>query len=635
MCYPNSCEEKGCIMSWKLELHKHIKKILNINYFFSSNKIQIQFIMEINQRIYKLRGLMRENKVSAYVIPSSDPHQSEYVADRWKSREWISGFTGSAGTVVVGLNHAGLWTDSRYFLQAEQELSKSEFVLHKMVDQFSPGYTQWLLDNLEAGETVGLDGDLFSKGQVLALQKKCDNFGIKLRTDIDLMEDTWDNRPKLPEDPIFEQPVSLAGRSRKEKLSDIREKMADHQGDHYFISTLDDIAWIYNIRGRDVEFNPVVICYTLISNDSAKLFVNPIKVPSALKAELEEDGIEILPYDSIEGFLNQISESDRVLIDGGDCSYKMYRAINSQDLLEIKNISRQLKAIKNEVEMGHLREVMVKDGVALTKCFMWLEKTLENRSVPEAELAEKLAEYRGQQEGYFGESFSAIVGYKGNGAIIHYRPEYTTCANITKDGMLLVDSGGQYSNGTTDITRTFTLSDPSPEQKRNYTLVLKGHIDLALAVFPKGTIGSQLDTLARKPLWDHGLNYGHGTGHGVGFFMNVHEPPQGFTAGASTRSLSIFKPGMYTSNEPGFYKENEYGIRIENLILTRESKTEGFLEHETITLYPIDQSLIEKELLSNEEINWFNNYHQMVLDKLSPHLNDDERNWIEAQCRPL
>jgi Xaa-Pro aminopeptidase len=591
--------------------------------------------MTVNQKIKELRKYLAENDVSAYIIPSSDPHQSEYVADRWKSREWISGFSGSAGTVVVSEDHAGLWTDSRYFIQADQELAGSEIVLHKMVNQFSPGYTQWLIDNMPAGAVVAIDGDLFSKASVNTLQKKCKDFGLKLRTDLDLIEKAWSDRLDLPISPIFEQPVSLVGKSRVEKLEEIRKEMKKYRGEHYFVSTLDDIAWIYNIRGRDVDYNPVVISYTLISQDSAKLFINPEKVPTPLRRELENEGIEIFAYSSIEAHLNQINEAERVLIDPVDCSNRMARAINSKDVLEIKNISRLLKAVKNEVEMGHLRKVMVKDGVALTKCFMWMEKTLEERAIPEAELADKLAEFRSQQEGYFGESFAAIVGYKGNGAIVHYGPDHATCADIKKEGMLLVDSGGQYTDGTTDITRTFSLSDPSEEEKRNFTLVLKGHINLAKAIFPKGTIGGQLDILARKALWDHGLNYLHGTGHGVGFFMNVHEPPQGFTAGSSTRSNSVFVPGMYTSNEPGYYKEDAYGIRIENLILTRESDVDGFLEHETITLFPISLKLIQLDLITNEEKEWLNSYHKMVEERLSPALNDEEKQWIRDRCKAI
>ncbi len=592
--------------------------------------------MTIDNRIAALRVAMNEHRFDAYIIPSSDPHQSEYVADHWQSRSWISGFTGSAGTVVVTKNHAGLWTDSRYFIQAEEELKNSEFVLHRLGVPHTPEQIGWILASLEENSIIGIDGNCFSIAQLRNMQKKLNAKNITIEYSQDLIQAIWSARPSLPTTTIFEHDKKYAGKSRKEKLEIIRAKMAQKQIDYHLIATLDDIAWVFNIRGKDVDCNPVGIAYGLIEAHRAYLFIDEQKVPLSLIKILEEDGVKIKSYDEIRFFLDAIPDKQRILIDPNTTSVRLYNAINPNcTKVEGATISTRLKAVKNEIEIEHLKRTMIKDGVALVKLYRWLEDEVKQRPVPETEVADILAKYRSEQEAYFGESFSAIVGWKGNGAIVHYRAEEKTCASIKGDGMLLLDSGGQYFDGTTDITRTTFFGAPTAEQKRNYTLVLKGHIGIATLKFPSGLSGSQMDILARQHLWDEGLNYGHGTGHGVGFFLNVHEGPQGIGPGKNGRYGKAMEIGMITSNEPGFYKVGAYGIRIENLILTVADQTTDFgefLKFETLTLFPIAINLIEKSLLTDKELDWINTYHSEVYEKLAPNLDEAEKDWLKAQC---
>ena len=590
--------------------------------------------MTVNERIASLRAQMSHYKIDAYIVPSSDPHQSEYVAEHWQSRAWISGFTGSAGTAVVLKDEAALWTDSRYFLQAETELASSEMELHKQGVPHAPEHISWLSQILPKGATVGLDGKLFSIGQVASIRTRLGAKGIAVNANLDLIEPIWNNRPSLPMSPIFEYEVKFAGKSRVEKLTEVRHAM---QHDFYLISTLDDIAWLLNLRGSDVDCNPVFYAYALVGKNEVILFVNPSKVPHELVAILEHDAIKLLPYTQITTKLQSLQGT--ISIDKASTSAQIYESIAKEQIQTGENIVLQHKAIKNATEVMHIKNAMKKDGVALTKLFMWLEQTLEERTVPEVEVAERLANFRKEQGDYFGESFSAIVGYQGNGAIVHYRPEAATCANLEKKGILLLDSGGQYFDGTTDITRTVALGTPTEEQKRNFTLVLKGHIALDRAKFPQGTTGPQLDTLARMHLWQDGLNYGHGTGHGVGFFLNVHEPPQGFATNPTTsRGRTAIEPGMFTSNEPGFYKDGEYGIRIENLVLCVEGEKTPygqFYQFENLTLFPIDVHLIDKNLLTKEEVDWLNAYHAKVNALVSPLLTDAEKAWMAAKCQAI
>ena len=591
--------------------------------------------MNINERIAALRSVMRDSGIDAYIIPSGDPHQSEYPAAPWKGREWISGFTGSAGTAVVTMDHAGIWTDSRYFLQAETELASSDFELHKMYNQFSPGYTIWLSKNLAPGSKVAIDGPLFSLNQKTKFESILSKRDIELVITDDVIDAVWNDRPIVPLEPVFEHDVQFAGRSRSEKLEDVRAVIKEQHATHHLISTLDDIGWLLNLRGYDVEFNPVFVAYCVVGLNSVDLFVDSSKLPADLSSKLAEDNIQLHPYASIYDFLKTCDQSCKMLIDASSINIKLYESLSKAHRMSGPAICRDLKAIKNDTEIEHFRKVMVKDGVALTHAFKWLEDTLDERTVSEFEFSNKLAECRSQQEHYYGESFAAIIGYKGNGAIIHYRPHPDTSTQIHKQGILLADSGGQYFDGTTDITRTVTFTPPSDEEKNAYTRVLKGHIGLSMAKFPKGTNGAQLDTFARQHLWSDELNYLHGTGHGVGFFMNVHEPPQGFAPGSSQRATTVHEIGMVSSNEPGYYKEGHYGIRIENLIVVQEADNEGFLEFETITMFPIDTELVEKSLMTEAEINWLNNYHSEVFEKLSPYLDEIHKTWLARKCESI
>ena len=591
--------------------------------------------MSISDKLSALRSAMRDHGLDALIIPSNDAHQSEYVADHWKSREWISGFTGSAGTVVVTMEKAGLWTDSRYFLQAEQELAGTEIKLHKPKNRFASEYADWLSEQLPSGSTVGIDGNVCSLAHYESYEKKIKEKGIKLSASQDLIDLIWQDRKPIPLNKIFEHDVTYAGKSRQEKIDDILSEMKENDVDHHLITTLDDIAWILNIRGNDVEFNPVAVAYLLISTDGTTLFIDSSKVDDDLYNILKTDGVQIMPYTKIVEKLNTLPEEDTLLLDPNTCSITLSKAINCKKERG-DTISQLMKALKNETELNHTKNVMAKDGAAIANTFYWLEQSLKKgEKVTEADFADKLAENRAKMDGYQGESFPAIIGYNGNGAIIHYRPMHGSCAEIKPEGILLADSGGQYLDGTTDITRTIALGTPTKEEKRNFTLVLQGNIALTKAKFPKGTKGAQLDILARKPLWDHGLNYGHGTGHGVGFFLNVHEGPQGFANLNSARGRAIFEEGMITSNEPGFYKEGAYGIRIENLIATVPSDHEDFLEFETLTLYPMDIKLIDETIFGKSEKAWLNKYHYEVLQKVGPLLEGDVKSWFELKCRPM
>lgn len=588
--------------------------------------------MNINDRIAKLRVWMQQHKVDAYIIPSSDPHQSEYVADHWKSREWISGFTGSAGTVVVTMDHAGLWTDSRYFLQGEMELADSEFTLHKMHNQFGHQYRDFIIEQLHKGDTVAIDGRLFSQAQCQSLKNVFSEEGINFRINADGISAIWNDRSALPQHEIFVHDVKYAGLNRSDKLKKVREKMAQHKANYHLTTTLDDICWTLNIRGVDVDFNPVAICYLVIDEDGATLFIDEVKVPSDIKQELMNDNIQLRAYTDIVSYLNELSDGDKMLVDPKICNAYLYQSINAKKI-DAKTPARYLKAIKNSTEITHEKNALIKDGAALVKAFKWLEDTIKDRGVPEAEFADVLAQCRSQQEGYQGESFPAIIGYRGNGAIIHYHPTHEACADILNEGILLADSGGQYLDGTTDITRTIAFTPPTDQQKLHYTLVLKGNISLSMARFPVGTQGNQLDTLARMHLWSHGLNYGHGTGHGVGFFMNVHEPPQGFAPGNSERANAVHAPGMLSSNEPGYYLEDEYGIRIENLMVV--VKDGEMLKFDTLTLFPIDTTLIDLSIMTDTDIQWLNAYHQETYDKIAPLLDESHRQWLEYKCRAI
>lgn len=590
--------------------------------------------MHVNEKIKLLRNLMTEAEIDAVIIPSTDPHQSEYVAAHWQEREWISGFTGSAGTVVITQNHAGLWTDSRYFLQAEAELEGTEFVLHRMLNQFAAPYTDFLAENLAFGAVTGINGWMFSKSAADNTEKTLHLKGIKLNKRVDLISPIWTDRPPLSTHPAFAHDPKYAGKTVAQKLIEIRASIRKHEADYHYLSALDDIAWTFNIRGKDVDCNPLIICYAIIGMDTAHLFIEGHKIPAAMQSDFVNTNIQIHPYESIISFVNNLEEHKVILVDKTQCSASIYESFNCS-IKDTDSIPRKLKAIKNEIEIRHIRNAMAKDGAAIANTFYWLEQNLGKLTITECDLANKLAEYRSQQQYYIGESFSAIVGYQSNGAIIHYHPMPQSCKEIKAEGILLVDSGGQYLDGTTDITRTLTLSHPEDDAKKHYTLILKGMIALSAARFPEGTGGVQLDTLARQFLWAEGLNYLHGTGHGVGFCLNVHEPPQGFAPNLSERGKTAHEPGMLSSNEPGYYIEGKYGMRIENLIICQKSDKPGFLEFETVTLYPLDKQLIEYSLLTKSEVIWINNYHKTVCEKVSPLLQGEVLSWFEELCAPI
>ena len=594
--------------------------------------------MTINHRLAALRQQLNTQGLDAYIVPSSDPHQSEYVAQHWQNRQWIAGFTGSMGYAVITQTSAAVWTDSRYFLQCEQELKGTDFELQKQIVQGAPEHIQWLTENLGKGSRIGCDGTMFSVDQIQHMQKAFGKAQIDLVTNADLITPIWKDRPSLLHNPIFEHDAKFTGRSRKQKLGDIRRKMKEKGADWHLVSTLDDIGWTLNLRGSDVDCNPVFIAYLVIAKDKCYLFIEPSQVPDDLKAQLNQDNIFIKSYNTIADFLSQLTDKQSIAIDTSNLNFDLFNTIKKANLVETETFSVLMKAMKNKTEMKYIREVMVKDGVALVKAFRWLEETLAQRPVSEYEMASMIAQFRSDQPNYYGESFSAIIGYQSNGAINHYHPMPDNSAMIQREGILLLDSGGQYLDGTTDITRTIALSTPTAEQKRNYTLVLKGHIAIAMLKFPAGTKGVQMDILARMPLWQYGLNFGHGTGHGVGFFMNVHEPPQGIVPGLNPRGTTPHAIGMLTSNEPGFYKEGEYGIRIENLVLCVEAEKTDFAQFykfETVTLFPIDMTLIDATLMTRSEKAWLNAYHKRVNQKLSPYLNEEEKAWLKEKCQKI
>jgi len=594
--------------------------------------------MEISSKIAALRAAMKARNLAAYLITSSDPHQSEYVAPHWETRKWLSGFTGSAGVLVVTMDHAGLWTDSRYFIQAEQQLSGTPIKLHRLGPARGPEHIEWLGEQLPIGSILGMDGMLCSLNQNRNIVKVLHRHGLEFENNHDLTDEIWADRPPIPKADIFELSSSFAGLDRSQKFAKIRKAMTSQGADYYLLAALDEIAWTFNLRGRDVEFNPVFIAYTVITMDKVFLFTDIQKISQNLKEKLNEDGILLQAYPKITEFLETLPATANLLIDKSTTSIGLHQKIEKANIIAGSSIVRDLKGRKNETEIKHIRQAMRYDGVALTRLYRWLdEKLTTNTPVTEAELADQLAAFRAEQPGYYGESFPAIVGYQANGAIVHYRPEHGKSATIQPSGLLLLDSGGQYESGTTDITRTTALGPVTDDQRLHYTLVLKGHLGIALLHYPEGTKGYQIDTLARQDLWKAHLDYGHGTGHGVGFFLNVHEGPQSISSAAGRGSIPL-EVGMLTSNEPGFYLPDGYGIRIENLVLTApagESAFGNFLKFDTVTLFPIDLSLVLKELLTEAEITWLNDYHRIVFEELSPLLKPEEVNWLKTKCQPL
>lgn len=589
----------------------------------------------INNRIAALRAHIAQEQIQAFIIPSTDPHLSEYVAPHWQSREWISGFTGSAGTVVVTAKDAGLWTDSRYFLQAARQLEGTCITLYKEMLPETPNIPEFLSAHLQEGDCVGIDGKMFSAEEVEHLQKELKKSGIRIKSIADPMQLLWTDRPAMPLAPAFVYDTKYAGMSFTEKLPAVRQAMEAAGADSLLLSALDEIAWLLNIRGNDVHCNPVVVSYLLIEKDKVNYFVQPQKVTPELAEYFSANGISVHPYEEIGHYLNSFN-AHSILMNPAKTNYAIYSAIRPGCLI-INGASpvALLKAIRNKQEIAGIHAAMQRDGVALVKFLKWLDEAVPAGKETEISVDKKLHTFRAAQPLYMGESFDTIAGYKEHGAIVHYEATPETDVTLKPEGFLLLDSGAQYLDGTTDITRTIALGPLTEEEKTDYTLILKGHIALAMAVFPEGTRGAQLDVLARMPIWKERMNYLHGTGHGVGHFLNVHEGPQSIRMNENPVAL---QPGMVTSNEPGVYKAGSHGIRTENLVLTvpaGEGMFGKYLKFETLTLCPICRKGIIKELLTAEEIGWLNDYHRTAYEKLSPDLNNDEREWLKEACKAV
>lgn len=589
----------------------------------------------INNRIAALRAHIAQEQIQAFIIPSTDPHLSEYVAPHWQSREWISGFTGSAGTVVVTAKDAGLWTDSRYFLQAARQLEGTCITLYKEMLPETPNIPEFLSAHLQEGDCVGIDGKMFSAEEVEHLQKELKKSGIRIKSIADPMQLLWTDRPAMPLAPAFVYDTKYAGMSFTEKLPAVRQAMEATGADSLLLSALDEIAWLLNIRGNDVHCNPVVVSYLLIEKDKVNYFVQPQKVTPELAEYFSANGISVHPYEEIGHYLNSFN-AHSILMNPAKTNYAIYSAIRPGCLI-INGASpvALLKAIRNKQEIAGIHAAMQRDGVALVKFLKWLDEAVPAGKETEISVDKKLHTFRAAQPLYMGESFDTIAGYKEHGAIVHYEATPETDVTLKPEGFLLLDSGAQYLDGTTDITRTIALGPLTEEEKTDYTLILKGHIALAMAVFPEGTRGAQLDVLARMPIWKERMNYLHGTGHGVGHFLNVHEGPQSIRMNENPVAL---QPGMVTSNEPGVYKAGSHGIRTENLVLTvpaGEGMFGKYLKFETLTLCPICRKGIIKELLTAEEIGWLDDYHRTVYEKLSPDLNNDEREWLKEACKAV
>ncbi len=593
---------------------------------------------EICERIAALRSAMKEENVKAYIIPTSDPHMSEYPAACWKYREWISGFTGSAGTIVITDKKAGLWTDSRYFLQAEAQLEGTGIDLYKLMLQGTPSIAQFLSMELKEGDTVALNGLTYSVADAQNLESSLKKKGINLNCNLSLIDPIWKDRPCIPDSPIFKMPIELSGKSSEDKLLEINNMLHQAGADCTILSALDEVAWTCNIRGTDVSYNPVAISYAFISNNENVLFINPKKVPAEIADNLKKEGWILADYGKLFDYLAKLPENCRVFIDRGRTNVAIYNALPKSAII-IDGISpaNHLKSIKNETEIKGFRSAVVKDGVAMTKFFYWLEKQMEaGEKVTELSAAHKVSEFRSEQALYVMDSFAPISSYGAHGAVVHYSPTPETDTELKPDSLYLLDSGAQYLDGTTDITRTVALcKEPTEQMKKDFTRTLKGTIGIAKCKFPAGIRGCLIDAFARKALWDAGINYLHGTCHGIGHCLNVHEGPQSIRM---EENPVILEPGMVMSDEPAMYRTGEYGIRTENMVLIhKDSETEygTFLGFETLTLCYIDTRLIVVSMLSAREHAWINKYHQQVYEELSPYLNEEEKAWLKEKTAEI
>lgn len=591
---------------------------------------------EINQRLESLREVMRREHLSAFIFPSTDAHQSEYVADHWQGRTWISGFNGSAGTAVVTMKSAALWTDSRYFLAAEEQLKGTAFQLMKLKIEGTPTISEWLAQELQGENAeVGLDGMVNSyhetMGLIADLRK---SGGITVRTNFDPLGLIWTDRPAIPANPVEIQPMEFAGESVASKISRIRTALRQRHADGMLISALDDIAWTLNLRGTDVHCVPVFVSYLLISSQQVSLYVDSAKINDEVKAYLTENGISLYPYNKVAEGLERYSEYN-ILLDGDETSYFLWKTVKCQEIIAGNSPVPAMKAQKNDREIAGFRQAMLRDGVAMVKFLRWLKPAVEAGGQTEISIDRKLTSLRAEQHLFRDISFDTIAGYQAHGAIVHYEATPETDVALKPEGLILIDSGAQYQDGTTDITRTIALGPVTEEMKHVYTLVLKGHIQLELAKFPDGASGTQLDALARECMWREGYNYLHGTGHGVGSYLSVHEGPHQIRMEWKPTPL---RAGMTVTDEPGLYLSGKFGVRIENTLLIKDYQTTEFgkfLQMESLTLCPIDLTPVDFSMLQPEEIEWLDTYHRDVFEKLSPYLEGEDLEWLREATRPV
>ncbi len=594
--------------------------------------------MNTNQKIASLRLAMKQNKVSAYIIPSQDPHMSEYVTEHFKARQYFSGFTGSAGTLVVTEKGSGLWTDGRYFIQAEHQLSGSEIQLFKMGQKDVPTYIEYIVRELEDEQTVAIDGKLFSAATVKNMKKSFKDKKLKLNTSLDLVEGLWEHRPAVPLTEVYYHETTYTGLSCQEKLEKVREVLKNKKADGYVITELASIAWLFNIRASDIDYNPMAIAYAYVSKTEAYLCINGSRVPETVVHKLNDQGVVLKAYEEIEDLLKGIKEKTKVLCHTQNVNQYLYDLLDENPaitIVEDEEIVIQLKAVKNSVEIENMIQAHIKDGCALTHFMVDFEKRMaKGEKLTEYDLLDLLIKARLAQPNNKGESFNAIVAYKENAAMMHYAPTEESHKILEKEGLLLIDSGGQYLEGTTDITRTFALGPVTDEEKRAYTLTLKSHIAMARAIFLEGCSGANLDVLARETMWENGLDYKCGTGHGIGFMLGVHEGPHSLR----TTNHVPLKPGMALSNEPGVYAKDQFGIRIENILVVKEHMTTEsgtFYRFDNITFFPIDTKPIQIDMLEPKEINWLNDYHQTIYKTLSPRLEGEALEWLKANTKPI
>lgn len=595
----------------------------------------------IQKRLAALRSKMKERNVDAYLVPTDDFHCSEYVGEYFKCRRYITGFTGSAGTAVITMDDAGLWTDGRYFLQAGEQLKGTTITLQKMGEEGVPTIEQYVMDHLKSGQTIGFDGRTMTAKAGAELEKKLAEKGISVSCEMDLIGEIWTDRPCLSCEPVWSLDAAYVGKTREEKLSEIKKELEEKKADYFLLTSLDDIAWLLNIRGNDILCNPVVLSYFILTKEGGILFAQKEAFREELAGELADAGVRIQPYEQVYTYVKEIPQGRKVLMDPASVNYTLKKSIpEGVEILEEMNPTKLKKACKTSVEVENMRKAHEKDGAAVTRFIFWLKKNVGKTEITELSAAKKLEEFREQQEHYLGPSFTPIIGYGEHGAIVHYSATEETDASLEAHGLVLADTGGQYLEGTTDITRTIVLGETTRKEKEYFTRVLRGNLLLSSAKFPYGCSGLNLDYLARSPLWEIGEDYNHGTGHGVGYLLNVHEGPNRihWKCSASGEYPAVFEEGMITSDEPGYYAEGEFGIRHENLIVCKKAEKKNgkqYMEFEPLTLVPFDLDAVLPEEMSDKERKLLNRYHKTVYEKISPYLDEEEREWLKTATREI